>query len=855
MNRSDYLPNQPLPTGFVKLPRISHKLSHSLNNSMTTILAGPGYGKTSLVSEYVKKLKLPIIWISLSVLDNNPAFFWKTLSIAAQKELPEVSDIISRHTFPETIDEMSAFVMDTVLDKVIEEKYGKIVLITDNYELITNTKISNFFFQLHTVNLLYAPLNIHQIIIANENIKDLTIAPSNISVNQMHQNLIITARDLSLNIREIQSLFSIYGKNIKEEEAQRLLQQTEGWPLMLHIIAADSSQNMENLISSVYKLFEKYYFGNYSIKTQEILTKLIVFQSFSHKMISDLTIDESKELYEQTLEIIIKNPFIEYSYEILQFRFLIPYRDFLISTFFSLESREQIHTLSSASSYPFDSLDIRTIMTLYIQTKNYEGLSKYLILLAPYNVESSYIQAFLQFLLQIPKEYRDTHPWIDFFIALLHFKARDLELSKSAFYSLIDSLDSTQPEYKRIIGESYVMLANISIAQNRLFDLSILKEHIPLLSDGSIMSVHNTYSIVENSGFFLPPDEDITIQDMVDYISDYTFCISQINKEQLAGYDYLFHSEAQLMTCDYEKASYYAKQAVFKASIEGQHGIVLNAYHILVRIAFALGNYSSLKTYYRNGNKYYKQYTPHMLHDLNDIFQAIYGFYLENFDSVPEWIKEGDLNHYRDKQDAIGRNIIACALYALYEKDYPKFHTLVDELNQVTTTRGLWPLKVRNHILYSISYLHLDRKDKALAAFRESYDMVYKHNISFLFMELGTHILPIIQLVRRENDPYYDDEWLKSLENKTREFVSHLESIQKTFFHTKNSKAPVKTTLTPREKQVLKLLTQGLSRAEIALSLNISVSGVQKFLSNIYLKLGAKNGADAVSIALSNHIV
>ena len=52
--------------------------------------------------------------------------------------------------------------------------------------------------------------------------------------------------------------------------------------------------------------------------------------------------------------------------------------------------------------------------------------------------------------------------------------------------------------------------------------------------------------------------------------------------------------------------------------------------------------------------------------------------------------------------------------------------------------------------------------------------------------------------------------------------------------------------LTPREKEVFKLLVTGLSTKEIAHTLNISEKTVRNHISNVMQKLGVKGRANAV---------
>ena len=62
-------------------------------------------------------------------------------------------------------------------------------------------------------------------------------------------------------------------------------------------------------------------------------------------------------------------------------------------------------------------------------------------------------------------------------------------------------------------------------------------------------------------------------------------------------------------------------------------------------------------------------------------------------------------------------------------------------------------------------------------------------------------------------------------------------------------------TLTPREMDVLRLLAQGLTDAEIAEQLDISYRTVSTHLTSIYNKLGINSRVVAVRFAIENELV
>jgi DNA-binding NarL/FixJ family response regulator len=61
--------------------------------------------------------------------------------------------------------------------------------------------------------------------------------------------------------------------------------------------------------------------------------------------------------------------------------------------------------------------------------------------------------------------------------------------------------------------------------------------------------------------------------------------------------------------------------------------------------------------------------------------------------------------------------------------------------------------------------------------------------------------------------------------------------------------------LTAREREVLALLVEGLSNPEIAERLSVSRSTAKAHVSNILSKLSVSNRAEAVALAVQQHLV
>ncbi len=62
-------------------------------------------------------------------------------------------------------------------------------------------------------------------------------------------------------------------------------------------------------------------------------------------------------------------------------------------------------------------------------------------------------------------------------------------------------------------------------------------------------------------------------------------------------------------------------------------------------------------------------------------------------------------------------------------------------------------------------------------------------------------------------------------------------------------------TLTPRQREILALIAQGQSNAEVGASLGIATGTVKAHLATLYVRLGASDRAQAVAIALREGVI
>ena len=82
-----YVP--PARSNLVLRPRLTELLNDGLQRKQTLISAPAGFGKTTLVSEWLARCERPVAWLSLDEGDNDTTRFL-TYFVAALQTVPEV---------------------------------------------------------------------------------------------------------------------------------------------------------------------------------------------------------------------------------------------------------------------------------------------------------------------------------------------------------------------------------------------------------------------------------------------------------------------------------------------------------------------------------------------------------------------------------------------------------------------------------------------------------------------------------------------------------------------------------------------------------------------------------------------
>ena len=68
--------------GLVARPRLLARLNEGMGQELVLVCTPAGFGKTTLLAEWVRAGQRPVGWLSLDEADNDPARFWRHVAAA-----------------------------------------------------------------------------------------------------------------------------------------------------------------------------------------------------------------------------------------------------------------------------------------------------------------------------------------------------------------------------------------------------------------------------------------------------------------------------------------------------------------------------------------------------------------------------------------------------------------------------------------------------------------------------------------------------------------------------------------------------------------------------------------------------
>lgn len=305
INRKFIPPELPCP--YLERKKVLELLKKGIerNKKLTLIHAGPGYGKTAVVLDYIHKMNLPIFWYNLDEIDTDPVIFLTHLIKGVQDKLVKknLSSFDLLHTTTNIQNSLPNIIGLFTEELIIPSENG-LIMVFDDYQTVD---ISPEIRKIFEYIIQYLPETIQLIIISRY--------PPNLKIPQLkvRQQLIeITTENLSFSEDEICKLLRLIPNlNLNQKEIQNLIKLSQGWiaSIILFITYSKEPSNKKSFIeimnnsNSIYEYLASEVFDNQSPDIQDFLLKTSILPIIDLEICKIIFDDSIKN----KLDIIIKN--------------------------------------------------------------------------------------------------------------------------------------------------------------------------------------------------------------------------------------------------------------------------------------------------------------------------------------------------------------------------------------------------------------------------------------------------------------------------------------------------------------------------------------------------------------------
>lgn len=208
-------------------PHLIERLNAGLHRNLTLLAAPAGFGKTTLLSQWLDGCARPVAWLTLDASDHEPARFLAYLVAALQTVVPEFGAGLLAALLAPQAPTPAAAVTDLI--NALATLAQPVVLVLDDYHLVNAAPVDAALGLL----LAHQPPQLHLVIATRED-PPLPLA----RLRARDQLTELRAADLRFTHAEADVLLSqTEGLSLSEDVVAVLASRTEGWAAGLHLAA------------------------------------------------------------------------------------------------------------------------------------------------------------------------------------------------------------------------------------------------------------------------------------------------------------------------------------------------------------------------------------------------------------------------------------------------------------------------------------------------------------------------------------------------------------------------------------------------------------------------------------------
>ena len=826
-----------------KRSRLNGLFMEAMKYPMIIVCAGAGYGKTTAVYDFLQDYQAITVWVQLSERDNVGVRFWENFTHCMTQINPPFAVSLKKIGFPDTAEKLSQYHIQ--LKNHADRKQR--IIVFDDCHYIENQAVIRFVEEA----IRGLPVGITVFLISRS-----TPRLNNAGLVSKDQIFNVSEDELRFTDSELAQYFRTHGISLNPDSLRAIMQDTEGWAFALNYIARSykKAPGYEGYLRSamktnIFKFMETEVWNNTSPRLQNFLVRLSLIDHLSVDLLALLAGDDKDIVYELEKQ----SAYVRRDNFINAFLIHPLFLEFLetMQNVLSPDQRRETYTIAgewcNQNGFKIDALsyyekieDYRAIVLMFIGSPAQ----------IPYDI-ACYAAAIME---RTPTEIFDkvvylasTHMRTIMCQGLLEEAEKLAEYYEARYINL--PKDNT---FRRsTLSSVYYCLAItrcMMCAKMDVYDFDLVYEKMNTCYD---KPVDPGNLITRNPGPWLcavGSSRKGAVQDYIDATERGLVHLSKCFIGYKTGEDDPARGELKFYQGDIHGAENSIVRGINKEREMKQSAVVHRALFYMIRIAVLQGNYvkaqKAIDDIKANLNdvKYFNRFVDY------DITLCWYYCALGLPEKAPDWLKENfSLYAHACFTENYANQMKARYFYAV--RNYPPLLSYIQDMKQ---RESFLFGRIEMLAIEACVYYKIKEKDKARASLEEAYDTASPNEITMPFIELGKDMRTLTAYLLRITCKI-PSPWLEDINRKSTLYAKRLAHVVTEY--RMDNRLMDSVVISPRESEILKDLSHGLSRSEIASSRNLSINTVKMMINNIYMKLGAENLADAIRIASERKIV
>ena len=863
----------------VHRPGLFEKLTDGLNRKLTLVSAPAGYGKTTLLCDWIRQNNISSAWCSIDVRDNDPIDFLRIVITAIQNKHDDIG--ISSL---ELLKSPGTAGIDYIIELFINDLLtlnNEIVLVLDDFHLINNKQVIDILSSL----IDYKPENL-KLIISTRSDPILTLA----RLRSQNEIIEIRSSDLSFSINDISVFFNKkLSFGLSDKDLNILAQKTEGWIAGLQLTAI-TIQGHDDISGYIEKMAgDNRYIMDYlleevlNIQSDEMFDFLLytsVLEKFTSSLCDSILEKNNSQLLIESLE--KSNMFlVPLDDERKWYRYHHLFGD-LLKQKLTISYKEKIPELHKKASIWFENNDMQLFAIDHCLLGGFkiramqllENLIEDLMRNAQFISIYKFGSLFSEDEILGSKNFCIIYAWT---LALIgNLKSAKLYLNK-----LLEKLLAENSNDKETFGRVYLAHNYISVFTSdtkAAFEYSELAlKHLPKKND-----VWNTWAYIANGESYLLRFEldkclnsfksALAISNKMNnfflmmtavaksayalrlkgkFHESYKICtdlLETINSNpNNTIYNFEFITSVLYSTIGFIQVEWNLLEEGAKNALKGYElskkadSLSFKSYSTLIyaETCYKLGKLNEAISLLDRPEKTLKNAATSWLNTLFYSFKN--KIYIENkeFNNVklPEkYISEKNKNNIF-KYYFFN---ITIARYFISNSTYSEALDMLNELSNSLEKDGAYELLIEVELLKAKALAKQNEKNYAIKSISNAILYAQSEGLIRTFIVEGEEINELLKEVKKEKS-------IKSSEVFDAVSADFLNKLLEAFKKEERfKKFKTEEILSRRELDTLKLIAENLTNQNIADEMYISITTVKTHVSNILLKLEAKNRKEAV---------